>query len=189
MEDAAEGEGVGAEAGEGEDGWQAVEAATQGVSLPPAGADGFRSAAVQDAVAEALRGAEEDEDDDDDDFVDDKAKGQSGLDQERKVPMLFKKAQWAVLPDMLATQHRFECRVDCESVAMALAESKRMRLKVFKRTDSYLRFGCAGCEQFKIRFAVEDRGETIGPDGEPCCGTCLVFSYYRLSHHLTSCAS
>ena len=35
MEDAAEGEGVGAEAGEGEDGWQAVEAATQGVSQPP----------------------------------------------------------------------------------------------------------------------------------------------------------
>jgi hypothetical protein len=42
MEDAAEGEGVGAEAGEGEDGWQAVEVATQGVSLPRAGADGFR---------------------------------------------------------------------------------------------------------------------------------------------------
>ena len=96
---------------------------------------------------------------------------EAGVEQERKVPILFSKAQWALLPDMLSPLSTFECRADCESVSMALAESKRMRLKTVTRNDDYLRYACVGCQQFKLRFAVNNTGETIGPDGEPNVGS------------------
>ena len=79
------------------------------------------------------------------------------------MPILFNKTQWSLLPTLLAPRKKFECRADCDSATMALAESKRMRLKTITRNNDYLRFGCAGCSQFKLRFAVVDRGETIGP--------------------------
>jgi hypothetical protein len=86
------------------------------------------------------------------------------------VPALFYKAQWATLPGILKINRRFDCQADCQSACMAYAESKRMRLQCVTTDEHYVRFACFGCEDFKLRFAVEEHGDTIGIDGEPTTG-------------------
>eukprot|EP01043_Picozoa_sp_COSAG02_P094794 COSAG02_NODE_31206_length_537_cov_1.178082_2_plen_80_part_00 len=49
---------------------------------------------------------------------------------------------------------------------MAYVESKRMWLQCVTTDEHYARLACFGCEDFKLRFAVEEQGDTIGIDGE-----------------------
>ena len=126
-----------------------------------------RAAAAAAAAADGDGGQRSDDDDDCGDFVevdDKRAHAERMLALERCTPRLISKDLWPV-DEKLKLGEAFACRVDCEAMAMAYAEQKRMLLKRNCRSATFLRYGCKMCDDFTLCFLAKDMGEMIGDDG------------------------
>lgn len=140
----------------------------------PSAGDGPRPASHAPPAARATpraapaaatpRAAVDDSDSDDEVVVDSQIKENYMLSMERSTPQLFGKDMWPV-DDKLRSGACFDCRVDCEAIFMAYAESTKMLLKTKRRNASSLRYGCRQCDEFKLCFPAKDVGDSISEDG------------------------
>ena len=111
-------------------------------NVPEAGVLPTSGSTTTSAAAAAAAAAPGGVDDDDDDFESPvefetaTAKANRLLADENKIPKLHLKDNWAELPSKLSVDAKFDSRVDCESIAMAYAESIGMLLDK-KREECY----------------------------------------------------
>ena len=170
---------------------QSASASPSAVAMPVLPASGSTTTS---APAVAPGGVDDDEDDDNDfqtpvDFETATARANRLLGEENKIPKLHYKENWHELPSKLTVDAEFESRVDCESIAMAYAESIGLLLEKKEKNATALRYGCYKCKDFKLNFRAKDLGTYVDDehDGEIVQGRCWVLRTGSTLEHAKMC--